>query len=108
MAYELDVDTLALQIAFEEAGLETVAIYHSHPRGRQRPRRPTSARDLPRMSFTSSAAWPTATGPVLRGFVISGDGYLRGPHHTLGVTIETGHRRLRTASHISNSMSVYG
>ena len=33
VAYEMDVDTLALQIEFEETGLELWAIYHSHPRG---------------------------------------------------------------------------
>ena len=31
--FELDHETLAKQIEFEEAGLELVAIYHSHPRG---------------------------------------------------------------------------
>ena len=31
--FELDIETLAKQIEFEEAGLELVAIYHSHPHG---------------------------------------------------------------------------
>ncbi len=31
--FELDHETLAKQIEFEEAGLELVAIYHSHPHG---------------------------------------------------------------------------
>lgn len=31
--FELDPETLAKQIDFEEAGLELVAIYHSHPHG---------------------------------------------------------------------------
>ncbi len=31
--FELDIETLAKQIEFEEAGLELVAIYHSHPQG---------------------------------------------------------------------------
>jgi len=33
VTYELDHDTLARIIEFEDAGLELVAIYHSHPRG---------------------------------------------------------------------------
>ena len=33
ITFELDVETLAKQVEFEEAGLELVAIYHSHPRG---------------------------------------------------------------------------
>lgn len=36
-AYELDVDTLARQIDFENAGLTLAAIYHSHPRGPDEP-----------------------------------------------------------------------
>ena len=31
VAYELDVETLARQIEFEEQGLTLAAIYHSHP-----------------------------------------------------------------------------
>ena len=36
-SYELDVDTLSRQIELEAAGLELVAIYHSHPRGPEAP-----------------------------------------------------------------------
>jgi proteasome lid subunit RPN8/RPN11 len=35
--YELDHDTLARVFDFEDAGLELVAIYHSHPHGPDRP-----------------------------------------------------------------------
>jgi proteasome lid subunit RPN8/RPN11 len=31
--FELDIETLARQIEFEDAGMELVAIYHSHPHG---------------------------------------------------------------------------
>lgn len=37
VAYELDHDTLARVFDFEDAGLELVAIYHSHPHGPDRP-----------------------------------------------------------------------
>jgi len=36
-SYELDHDTLARQIDFENAGLTLAAIYHSHPRGPNEP-----------------------------------------------------------------------
>jgi proteasome lid subunit RPN8/RPN11 len=38
-AYELDVETLARQISFEDAGLTLAAIYHSHPHGPEEPSR---------------------------------------------------------------------
>ena len=36
-SYELDLDTLAMQIDFEAGGLELVGIYHSHPNGPELP-----------------------------------------------------------------------
>ncbi len=33
IAFELDTETLARQIAFEDQGLALVAVYHSHPQG---------------------------------------------------------------------------
>lgn len=36
-AYELDSETAARQIAFEDAGLTLAAIYHSHPHGPEEP-----------------------------------------------------------------------
>jgi [CysO sulfur-carrier protein]-S-L-cysteine hydrolase len=37
VAYELDHDTLARQIQFEDQGLELWGIYHSHPAGPETP-----------------------------------------------------------------------
>lgn len=71
--YELDVDTLALQIDFDAAGLELAGIYHSHPRGPETP----SITDI------SQAYYPDAvhiicsladpTHPSLRGFRLADD-----------------------------------
>ncbi len=36
-AFEMDATTLARQIDFEERGLMLAAVYHSHPRGPDRP-----------------------------------------------------------------------
>ena len=67
-AFELDIETLAKQIEFEEAGLELVAIYHSHPHGP----------DVPSETDVECAAYPDALylicsladpgRPVLRAF----------------------------------------
>jgi proteasome lid subunit RPN8/RPN11 len=35
VSFEMDVDTLVRQIEIADAGLDLVAIYHSHPRGRE-------------------------------------------------------------------------
>lgn len=37
VAYELDHETLALQIGFEEHGLALWGVYHSHPQGPETP-----------------------------------------------------------------------
>ncbi len=83
MAYELDVDTLALQIGFEEAGLETVAIYHSHPRGPATP----SAADIARAAYPGVVhiicSLADRDRPQLRGFLISGDGFCEVPIATI-------------------------
>lgn len=69
-AYELDYETLARLIEFEDAGLKLVAIYHSHPLG------PSG----PSQTDVLSAFYPDAvylicdladpTLPALRGFRI--------------------------------------
>jgi proteasome lid subunit RPN8/RPN11 len=70
VAYELDHDTLARQIDFEDAGLELVAIYHSHPQGPEGP----SETDIERAGYPQavyiicSLAQPAL--PILRGFRI--------------------------------------
>ncbi|HEX9115573.1 MAG TPA: M67 family metallopeptidase [Anaerolineae bacterium] len=70
VAFELDAETLALQIAFEEQGLALVAIYHSHPQGPAAP----STTDVSQAFYPDavqiicSLARPEA--PVLRGFRI--------------------------------------
>lgn len=69
-AYELDVETLALQIRFEEAGLELVAIYHSHPAGPAAP----SPTDIARAAYPGVVhiICSLAGGrPRLRGFAIT-------------------------------------
>jgi proteasome lid subunit RPN8/RPN11 len=40
VAFELDFETLALQLDFESNGLTTAAIYHSHPEGPEAPSKP--------------------------------------------------------------------
>ena len=68
MAYEVDPDTLARMIDFEDAGLELVAIYHSHPRGPETP----SPIDIARATYPDSVylivSLAAPERPVLRGF----------------------------------------
>lgn len=70
VAYELDHDTLARMIAFEDAGLELVAIYHSHPAGPEVP----SAADIARAAYPDAVylivSLADPARPVLRGFRI--------------------------------------
>jgi proteasome lid subunit RPN8/RPN11 len=40
VAFELDMETLVLQLHFESSGLTTTAIYHSHPEGPETPSEP--------------------------------------------------------------------
>lgn len=78
-AYELDSDTLALQIGFEEAGLELVAIYHSHPRG---PATPSTA-DIARAAYPGVVhiicSLADRDRPQLRGFVIADERFREVP-----------------------------
>jgi len=71
VTYELDVDTLFKQVAFEEAGLKLVGIYHSHPRGPETP----SATDIGRAFYPDAVylicSLAERERPVLRGFRIS-------------------------------------
>ena len=71
VAYELDLDTLFKQVAFEEAGLKLVGIYHSHPQGPETP----SATDIERAFYPDAVylicSLAERDRPVLRGFRIS-------------------------------------
>ncbi len=71
VAYELDPETLARMIDFEDAGLETVAIYHSHPRGPEIP----SPTDIACATYPDSiyliVSLAAPERPVLRGFRLS-------------------------------------
>jgi [CysO sulfur-carrier protein]-S-L-cysteine hydrolase len=74
VTYELDHDTLARVFDFEDAGLELVAIYHSHPCGPESP----SPTDINLAFFSDSVylivSLATTDRPVVRGFRIAGDG----------------------------------
>ena len=73
VAYELDPDTLAQMIACEDAGLELVAIYHSHPRGPETP----SPTDIAHAYYSESVylivSLATPDRPVVRGFRITNE-----------------------------------
>jgi desampylase len=70
VAYELDVDTLAKQIEFYDAGLDLAAIYHSHPRGPETP----SPTDIERAAYPDAVylicSLADRARPVVRGFEI--------------------------------------
>ncbi len=70
VAYELDHETVARLIDFEDAGLELVAIYHSHPAGPEVP----SEADIARAAYPDAVylivSLVEPTHPVLRGFRI--------------------------------------
>ena len=71
VAYEIDHDTLAQVFEFEDAGLELVAIYHSHPRGPETP----SPTDIARANYPDSVylivSLATPDRPVVKGFRIA-------------------------------------
>lgn len=74
VAYELDHETLALQVGFEDQGLELLAIYHSHPRGPETP----SETDV-KLAFYPDTIYLIVSlvepdRPVLRAFRISAAG----------------------------------
>jgi len=68
--FELDVDTLALQIQFADEGLDLVGIYHSHPAGPDVP----SATDVARSYYPEAVylicSMADASYPSLRAFRI--------------------------------------
>lgn len=70
VAYELDHDTLARMIDFEDAGLDLVAIYHSHPHGPETP----SPADIANATYPDSVylivSLAAPDRPTLRGFRI--------------------------------------
>lgn len=73
VAYELDFETLARQIEFEESGLALVAIYHSHPAGPETP----SATDVARAFYPDAisviCSLADLSRPTLRVFrVVAG------------------------------------
>ena len=70
VAYELDHETLALQIQFEDQGLALWGIYHSHPHGPEMP----SETDV-RLAYYPEAVYVIVCladpgNPVLRAFRI--------------------------------------
>jgi [CysO sulfur-carrier protein]-S-L-cysteine hydrolase len=71
VAYELDHETLARQIDFEDAGLILAAIYHSHPHGPETP----SPTDIAHAFYPDSvyliASLAMFDRPVVRGFKIT-------------------------------------
>lgn len=71
-AFDLDTATLARQVAFEDAGDELTAIYHSHPRG---PAAPSPA-DVRRAFYPDAVhvicSLADPARPVLRAFRIVG------------------------------------
>jgi proteasome lid subunit RPN8/RPN11 len=70
VAYELDHETLALQIQFEDEGMALWGIYHSHPQGPETP----SETDV-KMAFYPEAIYLIVSllepdRPVIRAFRI--------------------------------------
>jgi proteasome lid subunit RPN8/RPN11 len=74
--YEMDVETLTKQIAFDDIGLMLAAIYHSHPAGPPTP----SPTDIARAFYPDSVyiicSLTDPARPSLRGFRIV-DGTVR-------------------------------
>ena len=70
VAYELDVETLARQIAFEDEGLTLAAIYHSHPAGPETPSPADVAKAFYPESVHIICSLADPRRPRLRGFRI--------------------------------------
>ncbi len=79
------------------AGLETVAIYHSHPRGPATPSSVDIAPTYPGVVHIICRA-ADRDRPQLRGFLISGDGFCRSPSP----------RSLRDSKPVIGRISVWG
>jgi proteasome lid subunit RPN8/RPN11 len=75
-AYELDAETLARQIEFEEQGLTLAAIYHSHPAGPETPSPTDVARAFYPDSIYIICSLAEPNRPSVRGFRIV-DGQVR-------------------------------
>ncbi len=82
VTYELDHDTLARMIDFEDAGLELLAIYHSHPNGPEFP----SPADVEQAYYAASiyliCSLADPTRPILRGFHIAAGRFQETPFDT--------------------------
>jgi len=70
ITYELDVETLARQIAFEDEGLTLAAIYHSHPAGPETPSTTDVAKAFYPESVHIICSLADSRRPRLRGFRI--------------------------------------
>lgn len=70
VAFELDIDTLALQLDFEAAGLTLGAIYHSHPAGPPGPSPTDIAQATYPQSVTIICSLANPARPSLRAFRI--------------------------------------
>ena len=70
VTYEMDAETLALQIQFEDMGLDLLAIYHSHPHGPAQP----SETDIAQATYPEAAyiivSLADRARPLLRAFRI--------------------------------------
>ena len=70
VAYELDLDTLALQIGFANDGMELVGIYHSHPAGPEIPSATDIAQSYYPDAITIICSLEDPSQPTLRAFRI--------------------------------------
>lgn len=76
VAFEMDVETLARQIDFEDQGMTLAAIYHSHPRGPAMPSPTDIAQAYYPDTVTLICSLADPARPSLRGFRIA-DGRVR-------------------------------
>jgi proteasome lid subunit RPN8/RPN11 len=73
VAFELDPETLARQLDFEDAGLAMTAIYHSHPAGPETPSPIDISRTLEAYpdSIMIVCSLADVANPVLRAFRVA-------------------------------------